>query len=120
MPRGGHTGVRVALAIPPGLHQQISDWAEAEGRPVASLCMSLIEQGIRDAQTNGLIPSPTETLKDFFVKKEEERQENERIQRSEFEKTPDEILGALPDDASPEEKKAALAAILSLMNGDGI
>lgn len=72
-PKSTHAGRRVALAVPPGLYEQIETWAEAEGRPVASLCMSLIEQGLRAAQTSGLIPSPTETLEEFFRKKESER-----------------------------------------------
>lgn len=71
--KSNHAGRRVALAVPQGLYQQIEDWAEAEGRPVASLCMSLIEQGLRAAQTSGLIPSPTEALEDFFRRKEAER-----------------------------------------------
>ena len=112
MPRGGHTGVRVALAIPPGLHQQISDWAEAEGRPVAGLCLALVEQGLRQAQVDGLIPGPTEALKEYFTRLEEERKPEP--------KTADDILSSLGDDATDEEKKAALAAILGLMGGDGI
>jgi hypothetical protein len=40
---GQHSSIRVALAIPPKLHEQIKVWADYEGRPVASLCMYLIE-----------------------------------------------------------------------------
>lgn len=76
-PRSAHVGRRVALAVPPGLYQQIEDWAEAEGRPVASLCMGLIEQGIRAAQVDGLIPGPVETLEEFFRRREQERLEVE-------------------------------------------
>lgn len=50
--------MRVALAVPPKLHEQLSEWAEAEGRPVASLCMYLIEQALRQAQREGIAPSP--------------------------------------------------------------
>lgn len=57
MAAGKHTSVRVALAVPPKLHEQISAWAEYEGRPVASLCMYLIENALREAQKTGLAPS---------------------------------------------------------------
>lgn len=56
MAAGKHTSIRVALAVPPALHDQISAWAEAEGRPVASLCMFLIEQSLRQAQREGIAP----------------------------------------------------------------
>lgn len=56
MASGKHTSVRVALAVPPALHDQIAAWAEAEGRPVASLCMFLIEQSLRQAQREGIAP----------------------------------------------------------------
>ena len=59
MGAGKHTSIRVALAVPPALHEQISAWAEAEGRPVASLCMFLIEQSLRQAQRDGIAPSLT-------------------------------------------------------------
>ena len=111
MPKGGHTGQRVALAVPPGLYQQISDWAEAEGRPIAALCMALIEQGIRQAQAEGLIPGPSETLREHFERLESERRESEQ-------KTPDEILEGISEASSPEEKKAALAAILSQLSSE--
>jgi hypothetical protein len=57
MPKGVHSSVRVALAVPPKLHEQLSAWAEYEGRPVASLCMYLIEHSLRQAQKEGIAPS---------------------------------------------------------------
>lgn len=57
MPAGKHSSVRVALAVPPLLHEQLSEWADAEGRPVASLCMYLVENGLRQAQREGIAPS---------------------------------------------------------------
>lgn len=61
MPAGKHTSVRVALAIPPKIHEQLSEWAESEGRPVASLCMYLVESGLRQAQREGIAPSMGES-----------------------------------------------------------
>jgi hypothetical protein len=57
MPAGQHSSIRVALAIPPKLHEQLKAWAEYEGRPVASLCMYLIENSLRAAQRDGIAPS---------------------------------------------------------------
>jgi hypothetical protein len=57
MPKGTHTGIRVALAVPPRLHEQLSAWAEYEGRPVATLCLFLIETALRQAQRDGYAPS---------------------------------------------------------------
>lgn len=54
---GKHTSVRVALAVPPKLHEQLKGWADYEGRPVASLCMYLIENSLRQAQRDGIAPS---------------------------------------------------------------
>ena len=61
MPSGKHKGTRVALSVPPGIYNQIDQWAEAEGRPVASLCMSLIEQAVRKAVADGICPSVEQT-----------------------------------------------------------
>ena len=57
MPAGKHTSIRVAIAVPPKLHEQLSKWAEYEGRPIASLCMYLIENSLRQAQKDGIAPS---------------------------------------------------------------
>jgi hypothetical protein len=57
MPKGIHSSIRVALAVPPKIHEQLSAWAEYEGRPVASLCMYLIEHSLRQAQKEGIAPS---------------------------------------------------------------
>jgi hypothetical protein len=57
MPKGVHTSIRVALAVPPKLHEQLKVWADYEGRPVASLCMYLIENSLRAAQRDGIAPS---------------------------------------------------------------
>jgi hypothetical protein len=57
MPQGKHSSIRVALAVPPKLHEQLQIWADFEGRPVASLCLALVEQGLRQAQRDGYAPS---------------------------------------------------------------
>ena len=57
MPAGQHSSIRVALAVPPKLHEQLKAWADYEGRPVASLCMFLIENSLRAAQRDGIAPS---------------------------------------------------------------
>jgi hypothetical protein len=57
MPKGTHTSTRVALAVPPKVHEQLKAWADYEGRPVASLCMYLIENALRQAQRDGIAPS---------------------------------------------------------------
>ena len=57
MPQGTHTGVRVALSVPPRLHEQLKAWADYDGRPVATLCMFLIESALRQAQKDGIAPS---------------------------------------------------------------
>jgi hypothetical protein len=57
MPKGAHTSTRVALAVPPKIYEQLKAWAEYEGRPVASLCMYLIEHSLRQAQKDGIAPS---------------------------------------------------------------
>jgi len=57
MPKGIHSSIRVALAVAPKLHEQLKAWADYEGRPVASLCMYLIEQSLRQAQREGIAPS---------------------------------------------------------------
>ena len=56
MPAGKHTSVRVALSVPPTLHSQLEEWAGYEGRPVASLCLFLIEKSLREAQRDGIAP----------------------------------------------------------------
>lgn len=57
MPAGQHSSIRVALAMPPKIHEQIKAWADYEGRPVASLCLYLIENSLRAAQRDGIAPS---------------------------------------------------------------
>ena len=57
MAQGQHSSIRVALAVPPKLHEQLKAWADYEGRPVASLCMYLIEHSLRAAQRDGIAPS---------------------------------------------------------------
>ena len=76
------------------------------------MCLALVEQGIRQAQADGLIPAPAETLKEYFTRLEEERKPEP--------KTADDILSNLDPNATDEEKKAALAELLNLMGGDGI
>jgi hypothetical protein len=57
MPKGIHSSIRVALAVAPKIHEQLKAWADYEGRPVASLCMYLIEHSLRQAQRDGIAPS---------------------------------------------------------------
>jgi hypothetical protein len=57
MPKGIHSSIRVALAVAPKIHEQLKAWADYEGRPVASLCMYLIENSLRQAQRDGIAPS---------------------------------------------------------------
>ena len=61
MPQGVHTSTRVALAVPPGIYTPLKAWADSEGRPVASLCMYLIEVAVRQAQLDGIAPKPKMT-----------------------------------------------------------
>ena len=61
MPQGKHKGVRVALSVPEGIYNQLDQWAEAEGRAIASLCMSLVEQGLKQAVIDGIAPSVMQT-----------------------------------------------------------
>ena len=61
MPAGKHKGVRVALSVPEGIYNQLDQWAEAEGRAIASLCMSLVEQGLKQAVIDGIAPSVMQT-----------------------------------------------------------
>ena len=63
MVAGKHTSRRVALAVPPAIYDQLSQWAEAEGRPVGQLCMFLIEQSLRQAQRDGIAPTLEGTIK---------------------------------------------------------
>jgi hypothetical protein len=57
MPQGVHKSKRVALAVPEKLHEQLEAWAQYEGRPVASLCLYLVENSLRQAQREGIAPS---------------------------------------------------------------
>ena len=61
MPQGVHTSTRVALAVPPGIYTPLKAWADSEVRPVASLCMYLIEVAVRQAQLDGIAPKPKMT-----------------------------------------------------------
>lgn len=58
MPQGVHTSTRVALAVPPGVYTPLKAWADMDGRPVASLCLYLIEVAVRQAQLDGIAPKP--------------------------------------------------------------
>jgi len=62
MAAGKHTSIRVALAVPPRIHEQLAAWAEYEGRPMASLCMYLIEKSLREAQREGIAPKFDEVV----------------------------------------------------------
>lgn len=90
MVAGKHKSQRVALAVPPKLHEQLSAWADFEGRPLASLCMYLIEQSLRSAQVKGIAPSfKDESNKegdDGWVKDDDEWQKFGKQATADFER----------------------------------
>lgn len=51
---------RVFLTLPDQLHEDLSAWAEAQGRPVANLAAFLVEIAVREAKANGEIPEKQE------------------------------------------------------------
>lgn len=51
---------RVFLTLPDTLHEDLSNWAEAQGRPVANLAAFLVEIAVREAKMNGEIPDKKE------------------------------------------------------------
>ena len=99
MPAGKHTSVRVALAVPPKLHEQLSEWADFEGRPLASLCMYLIENALRDAQTKGIAPKWSEGVPEIEVievaKNKRGTSEDTKTEKSRRSDKRDQILEAL-------------------------
>ena len=94
MPAGKHTSVRVALAVPPKIHEQLSAWADMEGRPLASLCMYLIEKSLREAQVAGLAPKIGIALKDVEALKRELKERRRLSDIDGFESEYDEQLAA--------------------------
>lgn len=51
---------RVFLTLPDTLHEDLSNWAEAQGRPVANLAAFLVEIAVREAKMSGEIPEKKE------------------------------------------------------------
>lgn len=51
---------RYLITLPDGIAADLDRWAEAEGNKPTSLAGSLIEQGVRQAKIDGLIPEDTE------------------------------------------------------------
>ena len=138
MPAGKHKGVRVALAVPEGIYNQLDQWAEAEGRAIASLCMSLVEQGLRQAVIDGIAPSVMQTkelspnldpeggpiVTAHRLTKEELQQAKGRKPRfGEFaievnEKEVTEEEKNLYDNLSNKDKQSLIQGLLSSMMGD--
>ena len=105
MPQGVHKSIRVALAIPPKLHEQLSAWADYEGRPVASLCAYLVENSLRQAQKEGIAPS---------FRSEEEGESGDAMDKYEFDGVRNVRVGigpfkkdvAVKNDMTPEQWEA--------------
>jgi hypothetical protein len=108
MPKGTHTSIRVALAVPPKLHEQLKGWADYEGRPVASLCMYLIENSLRQAQRDGIAPSYGNESIDGIEKLE---RPEPRFLGHRFETTAPEVEESI----KPTKKEALLAALSELL-----
>ena len=132
MASGQHTSVRVALAVPPRLHEQLKGWAEYEGRPIASLCMYLIENSLRQAQKDGIAPSfkqeqegesptidrwkmETEFRGSRFVSSAEPHEEKKRFTQFYEDKLAEaKLRGDVEEVAkTKEEKQAKLLALLA-------
>jgi hypothetical protein len=108
MPKGTHTSIRVALAVPPKLHEQLKGWADYEGRPVASLCMYLIENSLRQAQRDGIAPSYGNESIDSIEKIEKPEP---RFLGHRFETT----APVEEEPIKPTKKEALLAALSELL-----
>ena len=125
MPAGKHKGVRVALAVPEGIYNQLDQWAEAEGRAIASLCMSLVEQGLRQAVIDGIAPSVMQT-KELSPNLDPEGgpiiplvdHQRARRAREVNEKEVTEDEKNLYDNLSNKDKKSLIQGLLSSMMGD--
>lgn len=136
MPAGKHKGVRVALAVPEGIYNQLDQWAEAEGRAIASLCMSLVEQGLRQAVMDGIAPSVIQTkVNDPLINTKEgvtahrmteEELEQAKQRKPKFgqfvrevnEKEVTEEEKNLYDNLSNKDKQSLIQGLLSSMMGD--
>ena len=123
MPAGKHKGVRVALAVPEGIYNQLDQWAEAEGRAIASLCMSLVEQGLRQAVIDGIAPSVMQT-KELSPNLDPEGGpiiplvDHQRARLSEETKEVTEEEKNLYDNLSNKDKQSLIQGLLSSMMGD--
>jgi len=137
MPKGTHTSIRVALAVPPRLHDQIKAWADYEGRPIASLCMYLIENSLRQAQKDGIAPSfrqeqedtkpvidrwkmETEFKGNRFVSAAEPLEEKKRFTQFYEDKLAEAKLRGEVEEVpkTKEEKQAKLLALLADLQQD--
>ena len=116
MPTGKHTSVRVALAVPPKLHEQLSEWADSEGRPLASLCMYLIEQSLRQAQREGIAPSIGSRSKDEI---EEPMRHSRTMNDKEFEEYYQEQYGDLTQSEEPSAEDIQRMAAIRASQGIG-
>ena len=122
MPKGQHTSIRVALAVPVKVHEQLSAWAEYEGRPLASLCLYLVENGLRQAQRDGIAPSfATEGNGDSIESWLDNRKFNgwrhEKVtnERTANGPTRSEILSKKGDQSDEDAKMAKLKALMELI-----
>ena len=44
---------RIMVTIPDSVYNDLTEWAEQQGRPTANLAAYLVEVGIRDGKTKG-------------------------------------------------------------------
>ena len=112
MPAGKHKGVRVALSVPEGIYNQLDQWAEAEGRPIASLCMSLVEQGVRQGVIDGICPSVMQTKENDPYLNTKPGVTAHQVHREEKEEAKESDLYS---DLSSKDKKNLIQALLSSM-----
>jgi hypothetical protein len=122
MPKGTHSSVRVALAVPPKLHEQLEAWAAWEGRPLASLCLYLVEQSLRQAQRDGIAPSfANEGEGDGIDKWDDNREFNgwrhEKVtnQRTAGGPSRSEILSKKEEQSNEDAKMAKIKALMELL-----
>ncbi|MGB3613773.1 MAG: hypothetical protein WBA10_08270 [Elainellaceae cyanobacterium] len=55
---------RIGLTVPDTIYEKLSQWADAEGRPLANLCNFLIEKAVRDAEASSELNTQQPTASD--------------------------------------------------------
>jgi hypothetical protein len=108
--------------VPAKVHEQLSAWAEYEGRPLASLCLYLVENGLRQAQRDGIAPSfATEGNGDSIESWQDEKQFNgwrhEKVtnQRTAGGPSRSEILSKKEEQSNEDAKMAKIKALMELL-----